>query len=151
MPQPVYVVIYQGILIYISVRGRDICFRLVVVIVTHEELHRIVREELFEFPIELCCKSLIVCDNKGRFIKVGNYMRNTKSLSGTCDAKQHLMADPFNNSIDQLINCLWLVSFGSKGALQFKITHRFVLNYNICSECAKNIMRLTQKHSFYYK
>ena len=53
MAQLVYLIINRRILFNVGVRGRDVGFGLVVVIVGDKILHRVLREELLKLAVEL--------------------------------------------------------------------------------------------------
>lgn len=59
MTKLVYLVVYSGILFDIGIRGRNIGFRLIVVIVRDEIFYRVFREKLSEFGAELRRESLV--------------------------------------------------------------------------------------------
>ena len=68
-------------LLYVCVRGRDICFRLVIIVVGDEILHGIVREERLELPVELGRKGLVVAEYEGRTLKFLYDVGHRESLS----------------------------------------------------------------------
>ena len=49
------VLVHRSVFINESIGRRDIGFWLVVVVVRHEVLNGVIREELFEFPVQLRC------------------------------------------------------------------------------------------------
>ncbi len=64
--QLVDVVVDGRVLGYIGVRGRDIGFRLVVVIVGDKVLHGIVRKEGRKLCVQLGCQRLVGGNDQGR-------------------------------------------------------------------------------------
>src|SRR5208337_2752600 len=117
MPEPVYIVIYHGIFLYIGICGGYICFRLIIVIIAYEKLHCVLWEQLFEFPVQLRCQRLVVSNNKSRFFEVGNNMCNSKCLARAGNAEEYLMLEVLNYPFGQFIYRLRLVSFGSEAGL----------------------------------
>src|SRR5208282_1277957 len=117
MPESVYVIIDHGIFFYIGICGRDISFRLVIIIVAYEKLHCVLRKQLFEFTVQLRCQRLIVSYNKSRFVEIGNNMRNSKGLARAGNAEEDLMLEVLNYPFGQIIYSLRLVSLGSEAGL----------------------------------
>ena len=68
MAQLVYLIIDGGVLLDISIGRRDVGLRLVVIVIAHEILHRVLREELLELGIKLGGKSFIMGDDEGRLL-----------------------------------------------------------------------------------
>ena len=66
VPQAVDLIVDGGVLLDVGVGLRDVGFRLVVVVVGDEILHRVVREELAELRAELRRQRLVVGDDQGR-------------------------------------------------------------------------------------
>ena len=69
-PQLIDLVIDRGILGNVGVRGRDVGFRLVIVIVGDEILYGIVREKFLELAVELCRQGLVMGNNQCWFIQL---------------------------------------------------------------------------------
>ncbi len=82
-PQLVNLVVDGGILGNIGVRGGHVGFGLVVIVVGHKILHRILREHLLEFSVELRRKRLVVGDDQRRLLQFLNDIRHRKCLAGT--------------------------------------------------------------------
>ena len=68
MAQLVYLIINGRILFNVGVRGRNVGFGLVVVVIAHKILHRILRKKLFELGIELGGQGFVVGNDKGRLL-----------------------------------------------------------------------------------
>ena len=71
MAQTVDVVVDGRVLLDVEVLGRDIGLRLVVVVIAHEVLDRVLREELLELVAELRGKRLIMRDHQRRALESG--------------------------------------------------------------------------------
>jgi len=68
MAQLVYLIINGRILFNVGVRGRNVGFGLVVVVIAHKILHRILRKKLFELGIKLGGQGFVVGNDKGRLL-----------------------------------------------------------------------------------
>lgn len=93
MAELVYLVVYSGILFDIGISGRNIGFRLIVVIVRDEIFYRVFREKLSELGTELRREGLVVDKNESRAVEIGDYIAIVKVLpdpvtpSRVCSAK----------------------------------------------------------------
>ena len=70
-----------GVLGDVGIRGGDVGFGLVVVIVGDKVFNRIVREELFEFTIQLRCECLIMGNDQCRLVQLRYHICHRKCLS----------------------------------------------------------------------
>ena len=68
MPQLIDLIIDRRILGNIGIRRRDVCLRLVVIVIGDKVLYGVMRKEFLEFTLELRGQCLIVGDNNRRFI-----------------------------------------------------------------------------------
>lgn len=68
MAQLVYLIINRRILFNVGVRGRDVGFGLVVVIVGDKILDRILRKIFLKLAVELCGKGFVVGNDEGRLL-----------------------------------------------------------------------------------
>ena len=64
--QLVYLFVYVGVFLDVKVALGQICFRLVVIVVRHEVLDRVVREEVLELLVKLCGQGLVMGQHQGR-------------------------------------------------------------------------------------
>ena len=76
MPQPVDLVVDRRLLFDVRVRLRDVRLRLVVVVVGHEVLNPVLREELTKLVGELRCKRLVRREDQCWLLQL---------LDGPCD------------------------------------------------------------------
>jgi len=114
MPHLVDLLIDRGILLDIGIRLRDICFRLVIVVVTYEIFNCIVWEKVFELPVELGSQGLIRGNNKGGPLASCHRVCYGKRLSRACYAKQYLMSEPLLHPFRKGVNSMPLITFGFK-------------------------------------
>lgn len=56
----------------------------------HKTLHRILREELLELPVQLSSQGLIVRYGQSGLVQGGDYVGHGKSLAGAYDTQQSL-------------------------------------------------------------
>ena len=108
--QLIYLIINRRILLYISIRRGNICFRLIIIIIRHKIFYRIMWKKCLKLTVKLRCQSLIMCQNQRRLIQLCNDIRHRKCLTGTSNSKQSLKLISFFKSLYQLLNRLWLVS-----------------------------------------
>jgi hypothetical protein len=80
----------MGVLLDILIFGRDIGFRLVIVVIGNEIFHPVFREELFELVIELVGQGLVVGNDQGGLLVLLDNIGHGIGLSGACDAYQGL-------------------------------------------------------------
>ena len=77
-------VINRQILFYISIRCRQVGFRLVVIVIRDEILDGIVREECLELAIQLGSEGFVMTQYQGRFLHFLDHIGDSESLSGPC-------------------------------------------------------------------
>jgi len=80
----------MGVLLDVLVLGRDIRFRLVIVVIGDEIFHPVFREELFELVIELVGQGLVVGNDQGGLLAFLDDIGYCIGLSGARDAYQGL-------------------------------------------------------------
>jgi hypothetical protein len=80
----------MGVLLDVLIFGRDIGFRLVIVVIGNEIFHPVFREELFELVIELVGQGLVVGNDQGGLLAFLDDIGHGIGLSGARDAYQGL-------------------------------------------------------------
>jgi hypothetical protein len=80
----------MGVLLDVLIFGRDIGFRLVIVVIGNEIFHPVFREELFELVIELVGQGLVVGNDQGGQLALLDNIGYGIGLSGARDAYQGL-------------------------------------------------------------
>ena len=110
-------------LLDIGIRGRDIGLGLIIIVVAHEELHAVFREELAELRAELRGQRLVVRDDERRALRALDDVRHRERLAGARDAQQHLVAVALLDAVHQRVNRRRLVARGLVIGLQFKLGH----------------------------
>jgi hypothetical protein len=98
----------MGVLLDVLVLGRDIGFRLVIVVIGNEIFHPVFREELFELVIELVGQGLVVGNDQGGFLVLLDNIGHGIGLSGACDAYQGLKMLASFEAGNELFYSLWL-------------------------------------------
>src|ERR1035438_924523 len=96
----------EGVLIV----GRNVGFRLVVIVVADEILHRVVRVEAFEFVVKLRRQCLVVRQDQRRPSHRLDHLGHGESLSGSRHAQQHLVLLAFPHAARQFGNGVFLVA-----------------------------------------
>ena len=109
------------VLFNVCIRGRQVCLRLVIVVVGNVIFHRIVGEERLELPVELGGQRLVVAQDQRRFVDVADHVGDGKSLSGACHSQQCLGGQAVQYSVSQLCDSLRLVAGGLIVGFQFKV------------------------------
>ena len=110
MAHAVYLFVDLRIFFDIGIGARHIGFRLIVVIIRNEILHRVFREEAFHFTIKLRGKRLVRCQDQGWALHRLNHLGHGEGLAGTCHTQQHLVAVTGLQASDKLRNGARLVA-----------------------------------------
>ena len=131
----VYLVVYRHILFYIRIRGRDVGFGLIIVVIRHEKLHSGRRKELAELVAELCRKRLIVREHERGTIYALYDVRHRKRLAAARHALQDLRFQPVFYAFHKRVYRLRLVSRRLVFRFQIETVHYVILsllrvNYN---------------------
>ena len=74
---------------------RDVCFRLVIIVIRDKIFDRVFREVTLELPVELRGKGLVGGDDQGGPLHLGDDMGHGEGFSGTRNAEEGLFADAF--------------------------------------------------------
>ena len=106
--------VYRGILFDIGVGARDIGFRLVVIVIGNEILHRVFGEEVFHLGVKLRGQRFVGRQDQRRLLHDLDHLRHGEGFARAGDAQQHLIAFVGIDGADQ---------FGDGGGL---IARRFV-------------------------
>ena len=94
-PELVNLVVDTQVFFYIGIGHGNIGLRLIIIIVGDEVLHGILREESFEFAVQLGCEGFVVAQNQGRTLKPLNDVRHGKGFAGTGYAQQRNILHTF--------------------------------------------------------
>ena len=119
--QTLDLVVDRRVLFDIGIRVRDIGLRLIVVVIGDEILHGVLREELPKFRTELGSQSLVVRQNEGGTVEIGDHVRHREGLAGAGDAEQDLFLQPHLDPARQGLDGLRLVAGGAKRRMQLEI------------------------------
>ena len=92
MAHAVDLLVDRGIFLDIGVGARDIGFRLVVIVIGDEILHRVFGEEVLHLGIELRRQRLVRREDQGRALHRLDDLRHGEGLARTGDAEQNLIA-----------------------------------------------------------
>ena len=116
-------VVDRRILLDEGIGRRYIGFRLVVIVVGDEILHRIVREECLELPIELGCQRLVWRKHQRGPLHVGDHVGDAEGLAGPRYTQQRLVRQAGLDAFDHLPNGFRLVSGWLEARDQFELRH----------------------------
>ena len=108
------------VLFDVSVGHRDVGFRLVVVVIRHEILDRIIGKEILELAVQLRGQRLVVRQHQSGSVQAGNGVGNGEGLAGAGHAQQHLRTFTAFDSVDELLNGLWLIAGRLKRRNEFE-------------------------------
>ena len=112
VPHPVDGVINGGVLGDVRICGRDVGFRLIVIVIADEIFDRVVRKETLKFSIELRRQRFVVHDDQGRLLDPSDHVGESKGFAGTGHAQEDLMRVSPQNAVCQALNGFWLISSG---------------------------------------
>ena len=121
--QALDLIIDGGVLLDECVRVRDVCLRLVVVIVRHEIFHGVVRKKLLELAAQLRREDLVVREHERRPLDALDDLGHRIRLSGAGHAEQHLLVDAVFQPLHKRVDRLGLVARRLIGRNDFKIRH----------------------------
>ncbi len=112
MAHAVDLLVDRGILLDIGVGARDVGFRLVVIVIGDEILHRVVGKEILELAVELRRQRLVGREDEGRALRLLDHLGHGESLAGAGDAEQNLRAIVAPHAVHQLGDRLRLIALG---------------------------------------
>src|SRR5260370_7671153 len=102
-------VVDGGFLVNVNIRGGDVSFGLVEIVVTDEIFDGVFREESFELMIELSGKRLVVREHQRGTVGLLDQLGHGEGLARTRYAKQHLMLFTCFQTAIELLDRRWLV------------------------------------------
>ncbi len=91
----------RRILLDVGVRGGHVGFRLVVVVIGDEVLHRVVGEEFLELAVELRGQGLVRRQHQGRPLHRLDHVGDGEGLAGAGDSQEGLMGEPGFQAVHQ--------------------------------------------------
>src|SRR5438093_5199622 len=113
------VLVDRRIFFDVGIRGWDIGFRLVVIVVADKILHRIVWKEARKFAVQLRCQSFIRGQDEGRLLHPFNHRGHGVRLTRSSHTEEGLMLDTARDTLDQVLDGVRLVAgwlkIGDKG------------------------------------
>ena len=117
MAHAVDLLVYRGVLFYISIGSRNVRFRLVVVVVRDEILDGVLRKKTLHLRKELRCQCLVGRENQRWTLLRLDDLRHGEGLARAGDAEQHLVAFARvrlrPQAIDEIGNRSRLIACGS--------------------------------------
>ena len=111
-PHLLDLLVHRRVLLDKGVGARHIGFRLVVVVIGNEVLHRIFREELLELPVQLGRQRLVGRHDDGGPPGLLDHIGHGEGLAGPGHPEQGLVAQTIVDPFDQLGDSLGLVAGG---------------------------------------
>ena len=120
MAEPFYIIVDGGIFFDEGIGLRDVCFRLVVIIVRYKIADSIIRHQLAEFCAQLRCQGLIRFQDQRRPLQLFNKPCCCSGFTGTCSTQKDDIAFPIIEPLRKLINSFGLVAGRLIGGLDHK-------------------------------
>src|SRR3989338_8216436 len=120
----VYLVVHQRFFADIGIRGRQIRFRLVIIVIGNEIMHRVLGEKLPELVRELGGQGLIVRDDQGRSLERLDDVRDGEGLAGAGDPQKGLVAKSAGKPVREVRDRLGLVACRLVLGYEFEIHTR---------------------------
>ncbi|MCY1245372.1 hypothetical protein D9M72_585200 [compost metagenome] len=105
-------VVDRGIFLDEGVRGRHVGFGLVVVVIGNEILHRVVREERLELPVQLRRQGLVRRQHQRRALHLGDHVGDAESLARAGHTEQRLVRQPGLDALDHQADGFRLIAGG---------------------------------------
>ena len=116
--QALDLVVDRHVFFNVSPRRRHEGLGLVVVVIADEVLDGVVGEETLELAIELGGKGLVVAEDDGRPVRLGDDVGHGEGLTGPGHAEQGLERQPVVEPLDQGFDGCGLIALRRKGRLQ---------------------------------
>ena len=138
--QALDLVVDGGVLFDERVRVRDVCLRLVVVVVGDKILHGVVREKLLELAAQLRREDLVVREHERRPLHTLDDLGHRVRLAGAGHAEQHLLVNAVFHALRERVDRLGLIARRLVGRNDFKIRHGTASFY-------KNRIRILYHHT----
>ena len=123
VPKLIDFVVDIRILLDISIRGRHVRLRLIVIVVGDEVFHRVLRKKLLHLPVELRRQGFVVRNNQRWLLNLLDDLRHGERLSGTGDPHQGLVPIPGQNAVHNMIHRLGLIPGEVEIGMHFKFRH----------------------------
>ena len=104
----------------IGIGRGDVGFRLIIIIITDEIFHGVVRKQSPEFAVQLGGQSFIVGQHQGGTSGAGDDVGHGEGFTRTGDAEQYLIAHARLHVGDQFVDGVGLIPGGSEGRMKNK-------------------------------
>ena len=114
-PQLLDLLVYRGVFFNVSIRGRDVGFGLVVVVIRDEILDGVIGEEAFEFVVELRREGFVVRHDQGRALQMLYDLGDGVGFARAGYAEQGLVGIAARYTVDQSADGFGLVARGLEG------------------------------------
>ena len=99
-----------GILLDVGIGLGDVGFGLAVIVVAHEVVDRIVREELTQLACQLGCQGLVGREHEGGHLHLLDDLRHREGLARSRHAEQRLVAQAVFDALRELLDRLRLIA-----------------------------------------
>ena len=105
-------VVYGEVLFDISIRGGDVGFRLIIIVVGNEILHAVFGEKFAEFVAQLRRERFIVRDDQRGAVYVSDDVRHREGLAAPRHAEEHLGIQTVQHAFGEFGDRLRLIPRG---------------------------------------
>ncbi len=109
--------VYRGVFFDKGIGAGHIGFRLIVIVIGDEELHRVIGEELLHLAIKLRRQGFVGCQHHRRPVEIGNDVGDGKRLAGAGYAEQRLMGKTILQPLFETTNRLGLIAGGLESGI----------------------------------
>jgi hypothetical protein len=123
VPQPVDLLVDGGVLLDVQIPARDVCLRLVVVVVGDEVLDRVLGEECPELVAQLGRERLVVGDHERRPLHSLDHAGHRHRLAGARCAEQRLEALALAHALGEGLDRLGLVGRRREHRVELEVGH----------------------------
>ena len=141
MAHPVDLFVDRCVLLDVGVRGRQVGFRLVIVVVTDEVFDRVVREEGLELSVKLSRKGLVRGDDQGGPVDPCHDVGHGVGLAGAGDAQEHLVLGAPVDLLHQISDRFRLIPLWLEFRNELESIHRFLAHHSRSMRYASNACR----------
>ena len=109
--EPVDLVVDRCVFFDVGIGLRDVCLRLVVIVVADKVVYSVVGKELPELAAELLSQGFIVSNHQGRFLHLLDYTGHREGFAGTSCTEENLVLFVTAYSLYKFPNGLGLITF----------------------------------------
>lgn len=145
MAQPVDLVINGGVFFNVEVPGRQISFRLIIIVIADKILDGILRKKLPKLLKQLRRQRLVMRDHQCRLAHPRNHIGHRERLAAARDPQQRLIPLPVPNRRHQPLNRRRLIPPRLERTLNLKLSIHHNTNRLSLTESISHLVRENRK------